>query len=90
MTFSALIDHPRAYLCAELRFMAQSSVCDKKDASVREIGFSTKSDKTLFTQIADLTRKTLFSGISGFKEALSRRKCMVRLHPGAAHTGARQ
>ena len=34
--------------------------------------------------------KTLFSGISGFKEALSRRKCVVRLHPGAAHAGARQ
>jgi hypothetical protein len=46
------------------------------------LGFRRIERRSLLTEIADLIRKTLFSGISGFKEALSRRKCMVRLHPG--------
>jgi hypothetical protein len=48
--------------------MAQRSACDKKDASVRRIGFSTKSDKTLFTEIADLTRKHCFPAFQASKK----------------------
>jgi len=85
--------------------MAQRSSCDKKDASVQsglkqgdaappcrpgDQAFDEPNDEALFTEIVDLTRKTLFSDILGFKEALSRRKCVVRLRPGAAHAGARQ
>jgi hypothetical protein len=54
------------------------------------LGFDESKDETFFTKIVNLTRKTLFSDILGFKEALSRRKCVVRLRPGAAHAGARQ
>jgi hypothetical protein len=81
------------------------SSCDKKDASVQsglaqggapppscpgDRVFDESNDETLFTKIADLTRKTLFCGISGFKEALSRRKCVVRLHLRSSHAGARR
>jgi hypothetical protein len=54
------------------------------------LGFDESKDETFFTKIVNLTRKTLFSDISGFKEALSRRKCVVRLPLRSSHAGARR
>jgi hypothetical protein len=94
--FSVLIDHPKPVPAQTCDSWHKRSSCDKKDASVQS-GLTQRgapspnrpgdrvsdesNDEALFTKIADLTRKTRFSGISGLKEALSQRKCVVRLHP---------